>query len=169
MIWSKKGYCGFLSLAHFIFLCFYYYFIYLHSSCCCFSVPPTPQFLVPFLLPLPHECTAYHQASSSLGPQVSWGLSPSSPPVPTRQSSAKFVSGVLDQLVYAAVWWLRLWKLSGVWDCWSFCKVAFPFSFFNLSHNSTLGVSEFSPMLNAMVRYKYLHGSQRTATPGCHL
>ena len=59
-------------------------------------------------------------------------------------------------------WWLSLWELSGVqvsWHCWSSYVVAIPFSSFNPSPNSSIGICKLSPMLGG----GYLHLVQLAA------
>lgn len=61
------------------------------------------------------------------------------------------------------VWWLSLWKLSGVhisWYCWSSYGIANPFCSFNPYPNASIGV----PKLSSMLGYKYLHLSQSAVT-----
>ena len=53
-------------------------------------------------------------------------------------------------------WWLSIWEILGIrvsLDCWSSCRVAVLFSFFQLFPNSATWVSSFCPL----VGYKYLH------------
>jgi hypothetical protein len=85
------------------------------------------------------------------GHQVSTGLVTSSP-TEARQSSP---------LLYMCQWlqnspsmpfgcWLRLWELPRIQvsrNCWSFYRVARPFSTVNPSPNYSIGISDFSPML----------------------
>jgi hypothetical protein len=80
---------------------------------------------------------------SSLGPQVSWRLSTYLHWGQTRKTSAIYVLGASVWPMHAPGWWLSLWEFPEVWvswDWWSFYGVALPFSFFNPSPNSTIGV-----------------------------
>jgi hypothetical protein len=77
------------------------------------------------------------------------------------------VPGASDLTFYASAWWLCLLELPGVWvswGCWSSYGVTLPFSFFNPSPNSTIGVPDLSPVVGC----KHLHLPQSAAV-GSHM
>jgi hypothetical protein len=101
----------------------------------------------------------------SLEPQVSPRLGVSSPTKARPDIPLRYMCwGPRISACMLPSWWLSFWQLPEVWvswDCWSSYGVALPFSFFNPSPNSTIGVPDFSPMVGC----KHLHLSQSAA--GC--
>jgi hypothetical protein len=76
---------------------------------------PFPQSLILFLLPLESERVLLHQASPSLGPQVSKVVGTSSPPEAKPHSPLLFMylwtsESLVDCLLLLG-WWNSLWKL----------------------------------------------------------
>ena len=120
------------------------YFIYLHSSRC----PPPSSLSHSSSSNSSYSCVPT-RPPPSLRPQVPQGLG-------TFPTGARLGSPLLHvylpqtSLCMLPGWWLGLWVFPGVqvsWDCWSSYGVALPFSFFNPSPNSTVGVPNFSPMV----------------------
>ena len=131
---------------------------YLHYICCSLFWSPIPQFLIPFLLSL----ASRHPPSQ--GVSILSRIKSIFHRDQTRLSSNIYVPGALDQPMYCCLvdGSLDLWDLLRVqvsWDCWSFYGDPLPFSFFNPSPNTSIGV----PDLSSKVVYKYLFLSQSTA------
>ena len=142
----------FFFLFYLIYL-FNYLFIYLHSR---FYSTPGP----------PSNCSAFHTSSlppvstrmspttttyctrplNSLGPPVSWGLRASSL-TELRPGSPLLCTcwGPRSSWYMLPGWWFSVWEISGV-------QVTLLLSF-QLSPNSTTGVSSFCPLVGC----KYLH------------
>ena len=99
------------------------------------------------------------------GHQVSTGLGASSPTEAKQGSPLPGGGGwgvAWTSLCMLFGWWINLWDLPGIqvsWHCWSSYGVAIPFSSFNPSPNSSIGVPSLSPMVGC----KHLHLSQSAA------
>jgi len=109
----------------------------------------------PFPIPISKRMSPpdFHPTSPphSLGPQESPGLG-----VSYLIVSTVYVFGTSYKLVYAAWLLTQFWEIPGVqvvWDCWSSFRITPLLSFFQLSPNSTTGVTNFCPF----VGWKYLH------------
>ena len=115
-------------------------------------------FLSPFASErmLPHLPTNFHPTPVvSLFPMASgfyrikWCIHIHSHWGQTRQSSATYVAGAMDQLSFG--WWLSLWKLWGVHISWYHCSsygMAIIFSSFSPSANSSIEVHDLSPIVD---------------------
>jgi hypothetical protein len=104
----------------------------------------------------------------SLGPQISKRLGKLSP-TDARPGSPllHMCQEPQTSLCVLPVCWLSLLEIPGFWiswDCWSSYVVALPFSFFKPSPNSTIGIPDYS----AMVECKYLALNQFAAGRASH-
>jgi hypothetical protein len=92
-----------------------------------------------------------------LGPPISWGLGTSSLIEHILGSPLLYMCwGPQISWYMLPIWFSSIWEFSGVevnWDCCSSYRVAFLLSFFQLSPNSTTGVS----ICCSLIGYKYLH------------
>ena len=132
------------------------YFIYLHPSPCSQSSSPIPS---PLHLweDAAHIPSPWDISSTELGASSSTEAGRGSPPL-------RMCGGPPTSPHTLFGWWISLWELPGVqvsWHCWSSYGVAIPFSSFNPSPNSSIGVPDLSPVLAC----EYLHLSQLPVEP----